>query len=103
MQAAQEVMFGGIGAVIRNDRGEVMAVATWKVLCGLDTRVVECVGVRLGLKLALDLCFQQIEAETDCLEVFQALRKQEDSPSYFHAIVKDCLLLGCFFFANFHT
>ena len=74
-----------------------MVAATWKVLCGMETRIAECIGIRMGMQLAKDLCFQDIEVETDYLEAYNALRYSDESPSYFHAIARDCLLLGCEF------
>ena len=81
----------GVGAVIRDNEGEVLAAAVWTILIGPEVRVAEAAGMRLGLALARDLCFQRIVAESVSLELIQALEHEHNHPSSFNLVVDDCL------------
>ena len=68
----------GIGAAARDAEGNVLAKATWKVACGKQVRLAASLSFRLSLCLAGYLCFREIEFESDCLEVSQALQHQDE-------------------------
>lgn len=61
--------------VIYDEQGHVLAAATGMMLNGLDVRTIESIGMRMGLNLIKDLCFQQIKAKCNCQELMQALQK----------------------------
>ncbi|KAI5344260.1 hypothetical protein L3X38_012137 [Prunus dulcis] len=55
----------GLGVVIRDDRGELIAAAA-KPVCGMFTpNVTELFAIRFGLQLAMDLGLQHIQLESD--------------------------------------
>ena len=58
--------------------------------------MVECIGLRLGLSLARDLCLMRMVAESDCPKLIKALNEAEkhSQASYFHSLVSDCQILG---------
>ena len=57
-----------------------------------DIRLAECLGLRWGINLAKDTCFQHLIAETDNADVITNLLHYTDSPT-FNSAVFDCLHL----------
>ena len=85
----------GIGAIARNHSGDVLAAAAWSTSSArTEARVAECMGVRLGLSFAGDLCFWHVIVESDCLELIKELQSTTSSASYFHSIIRDCQILS---------
>ncbi|CAL8992389.1 unnamed protein product [Prunus brigantina] len=61
----------GLGVVIREDRGELIAAAT-KPMCGMFTpNVTELFAIRFGLQLAMDLGLKNIYLESDAQAAIQ--------------------------------
>ena len=81
----------GIGIVVRDYQGEVVATGTWQIAGGPEVRVAEGLSVLQALKFAQELCLQNIVIETDCKELFQAIYRAQSGPSYFSSIVNDCI------------
>lgn len=81
----------GFGAVLRDNNGCIMTTATRGWNQQLDPRTAEVMSFKVGLELACDLCFLDVEAETDCLDVTKALSKQVSDNTLFHLLILDNL------------
>lgn len=80
----------GIGAVIRNEDGHVLAATTWKHHCMQDQTLVEVAGVRLGMNFAINLLFLNLVVESNSLIVIQALKGKKVLASFLGSLVSDC-------------
>lgn len=79
----------GLGGVIRNDKGLVMAAFTQIIPLPTSIETVEVLAARSALVLALELSLNQVQLEGDSEIIFKALSKGGmDSSSYGH-IIKD--------------
>ncbi|KAJ1409092.1 Ribonuclease H-like superfamily [Sesbania bispinosa] len=56
----------GIGIVVRDSEGFVLAAATRHIETLNDATLAEAVGIKFALQLALDLSFHDIIVESDC-------------------------------------
>lgn len=56
----------GVGSVIRNEDGEVLAAATWTVKGFDDFTVAEVYARYKTVKFAAECCFRKIILESDC-------------------------------------
>lgn len=62
----------GVGAVFRLDQGEIILVVA-KELCGLhNPEIVEAIGVCWAIQIAKSHDFQEVEVESDCLNLVQS-------------------------------
>ncbi|MED6156559.1 hypothetical protein PIB30_015445 [Stylosanthes scabra] len=64
---------GGIGVVVRDTYGLVVAAATLEADSSLSVREAEALAFYPGLNIAAHSCFLEIEAESDNIEVVRAL------------------------------
>ncbi|KAJ4719007.1 Ribonuclease H-like domain containing protein [Melia azedarach] len=55
----------GLGAVVRNEKGEVLATATWRHIFPNDVEFVEALTIYEGLKLALSVRLHPLLIESD--------------------------------------
>ncbi|XP_057432744.1 uncharacterized protein LOC130725541 [Lotus japonicus] len=84
----------GLGMVVRNHRGEVMASACSYPVHVTTPLLAEAMAMRWSLQLAIDLGFRRISLETDCLQLFNHWHAKEDGRSYLSSIINDCRLLS---------
>ena len=64
------------------------------IQCGLEVRVAEGVGMKMGLLLASNIFLYRIVAESYYFELTNALRLKADNPSYFQVVIDDYLHIG---------
>ncbi|RLN34987.1 hypothetical protein C2845_PM03G29800 [Panicum miliaceum] len=84
---------GGIGVVIRDERGGVQLTA-WKYINNCDNaEEVEALACREGLKLPVEWCRQSLILESDCISLVSALR-QEKTRSQLGFILDEVLEWG---------
>ena len=68
-----------------------------KVDQNLDPLMAEVMSLRWGLILARDLCFRELEPETDCFEVVQVLHQTRSESTFFDLQNRYVLLLKVHF------
>ncbi|XP_048504578.2 uncharacterized protein LOC109135629 [Beta vulgaris subsp. vulgaris] len=89
----------GLGAVFRDEKGDVLAAGAFQFEVPWEPRVAEAKAIYHGLKLAKELGYRHLEVESDSLLAIQALRKGRGGSSEFHLIIDDILdLVVCFDF-----
>uniref|UniRef100_A0ACD6ATS5 Uncharacterized protein n=1 Tax=Avena sativa TaxID=4498 RepID=A0ACD6ATS5_AVESA len=69
-----ENLKGGIGAVIRDDRGRFIAACNDPVHYAIDANTLEAMAVRRGLALANEVGCPKIIVQSDCLQVIETLQ-----------------------------
>ena len=79
--------WGGVGVVIRDLDGVILATANWAILPNMETNEVEVWACYMGLKLAMDCCFMEIVLESDNVEVIHALSSHKKQDNYFGLII----------------
>ena len=90
----------GVGAIVRDSEGFVLAVATWNFEALPDATIAEALGFRLAIQFAYDMSFRNIIVEGDSLNVVKALKSHSDGNSYFGLVIDDCSRsLSCLFFS----
>ena len=78
----------GIGAIVRNHRGEVMVALCQRIPYPYLIEAVEASAAKVAVKLVLDLGIQEVDIEGDSLKIITAL--QQTTPcftSYGHLIL----------------
>jgi hypothetical protein len=59
----------GLGAIFRDEEGQVVASATWERSGFNDPATAEAFALYLTMRLAAECCFTNVEFESDCLNV----------------------------------
>ncbi|XP_057450344.1 uncharacterized protein LOC130741444 [Lotus japonicus] len=95
----------GLGAIIRNDKGQTMAAATKKARAQEDPTMAQALAVKWALEWARQIGFFQISLETDSLILVQQWRRSSLGDSYLHDVIRLCknLSLGFFLFSVSHV
>nr|XP_023891839.1 uncharacterized protein LOC112003847 [Quercus suber] len=78
----------GLGMVIRNDSGKVMAAFSEKIPLPCSVEILELLAVRRAVQLAVELDFHQVCFEGDSEIVFKALSLDPTPHSLLGHIVK---------------
>ncbi|KAJ1389174.1 Zinc knuckle CX2CX4HX4C [Sesbania bispinosa] len=87
----------GIGVVIRDESGEVVAATTRQISTYPDLGLDEALGVRIAVHFAQEMCLDQVIIEYDCKNVTDLFYSDVSHHSYTGMIVKDCLSFSsCF-------
>lgn len=81
---------GAAAAILRNNRGEALAGASWLLHHLLDATTSEAVAIQRGLELVEGLGCHQVIVESDSLEVIQACNGVIKIWSPYTAILADC-------------
>uniref|UniRef100_A0A7N2RFA1 Reverse transcriptase zinc-binding domain-containing protein n=1 Tax=Quercus lobata TaxID=97700 RepID=A0A7N2RFA1_QUELO len=86
----------GIGAIIRNERGEVMGAMSAKEQQVLDSTEAEVLACRRALEFAIDIGFSELVIEGDSAQVLNSLRSTATNLSRLGHIFDDiqCLMAG---------
>ncbi|XP_057418946.1 uncharacterized protein LOC130713173 [Lotus japonicus] len=83
----------GLGMVARNCNGEVMAAACSYPLSALSPLLAEAMSLRWTMQLAIDLGFRRICLETDCLQLYNCWKAQDNGRSYLSSIIREWFTL----------
>ena len=67
----------GVGVVIRDSYGEVLASCSEKISQAYEAEVIEALAAQKALSFAQELGFQNVILEGDALGLIQALKSQE--------------------------
>nr|XP_023892017.1 uncharacterized protein LOC112004019 [Quercus suber] len=84
-----ELSCSGIGAVIRNDNGEVMAAMSARGPLVADSAVAEVLACRRAMEFAREAGFTELVVEGDNLCVMKALAASEVDRSWLGHIIQD--------------
>ncbi|XP_057418218.1 uncharacterized protein LOC130712400 [Lotus japonicus] len=87
----------GFGMIARNSNGEVMAAAALGSTSASSVLMAEALAFRWCVSLAKDLRFFRVVLETDCLQLFEAWKKNRPGVSYLFSVLKDCRDMASFF------
>ncbi|KAJ1423993.1 Ribonuclease H-like superfamily [Sesbania bispinosa] len=95
----------GIGVIIRNSSGEVLAAATRQTTTFMDPGLAEALGVRIAIEFAKDMYFDKVILQSDCKYVTDMFSSSHLAHSYIGMLVQDCLSLASSFnnFQVMHT
>ena len=83
----------GMGVVLRDGEGEVLMAmcASWKGKCAIHEG--EAMAAKQGTKIAMEAGFLQFVLETDCVMVFEALKRGKREASPFGLLLHDIFIL----------
>ncbi|GAU22556.1 hypothetical protein TSUD_93240 [Trifolium subterraneum] len=70
-QKRQSVGRWGLGAMFRNDEGQILVAATWKVFGFHDSEIVEACAIYHSVWLAAECCFTQVLFEIECINIIR--------------------------------
>ncbi|KAL2895368.1 hypothetical protein RDABS01_011277 [Bienertia sinuspersici] len=84
----------GLRAVVRGHVGDVMAATCWYGEGSKEVEVAEALAARHGLGITIEVGLTSIILETDCIKLYQHLKKGKREASYFGKIVQDILHLA---------
>jgi hypothetical protein len=79
----------GLGAIFRDEEGQVMASATWVRSGFNDAATAEACALYFTTRLAAECCFIAVEFESDCLNVVKVVNSPLPSPrNYFGNLIR---------------
>nr|POE67813.1 putative ribonuclease h protein [Quercus suber] len=84
----------GLGGVIRNDKGLILAAFTHTIPLPTSVEMVEVLAARSALSLAKELCLNKVQLEGDSEVIVNALSRGGMDSSSFGHIVKDINILS---------
>jgi hypothetical protein len=70
----------GLGAIFRDDSGDILASATWRVPGINDPSMAEACALFFTVLLAIDCCFHNVDFEVDCSTVVDGVNKAVPKP-----------------------
>jgi hypothetical protein len=81
----------GLGAIFRDESGDILASATWRVPGINDPSTAEACALFFTVLLAIDCCFHNVDFEVDCSTVADGVNKVVPNPrsylgNYFRVI-----------------
>ena len=86
-----------MGAVLRDECGDVLVAVcnSWNGSC--EVELGEAMAARQGIRVAMEARFNNFTVETDCMMLYEALRKKRRPASVFGCILYDIysLLSSC--------
>ena len=84
-----ELNMSGVGVVIRDNNGAVLASCSEKMFQAYKTQETEALAARKALMFAHELGFQSVILEGDALGLIQALKSQEQNVCPLGLLVED--------------
>jgi hypothetical protein len=70
----------GLGAIFRDESGQVLASSTWLMPGFNDPATAEACALYLTVKPAIDCCFLTVEFESDCAKVVDEINNRNPNP-----------------------
>ncbi|XP_074265059.1 uncharacterized protein LOC141587475 [Silene latifolia] len=83
----------GMGVVIRDHNGEVGRAAVKQVRTQWSVEIIEAKAALLGVNMAIQMGVTKVIIESDCLQLVNALKKNEVQSNYFGNVVSEVLSL----------
>ncbi|KAL2938777.1 hypothetical protein RDABS01_022226 [Bienertia sinuspersici] len=95
----------GMGAIMRDNVGDVMVSLGYGMRGSATVEVDEALATRLGVKIALEASLSKLILETHNLRVYYALMKGKCENNSFGSIIRDILVLAnqCHFVSFTHV
>ncbi|PRQ40144.1 putative ribonuclease H-like domain, reverse transcriptase zinc-binding domain-containing protein [Rosa chinensis] len=88
----------GLGAMLRNDRGEMMLAVSKGMQGRFTPKATELFAAILGLQACIEAGFQSsLMLEMDALEVIRDLPEEEDNMSMEGVLIEEVKIFFCFF------
>lgn len=84
----------GLGGVVRDSSGEVVAATCLNVVGEMEVVMAEALAVRHGLKIAMEAGFTNLVLEMDNLSVFSKLKKHSSEATPLGSILSDIHVLA---------
>jgi ribonuclease HI len=79
----------GLGAICRNEHGQVVASATWQRSGFNDPATAEAFALYLTMRFAADCCFTSVDFESDSLKVVNSVNSQDSNlRNYFGNLIR---------------
>ena len=95
--------FTGLGVVIRDCRGNVLAALSQKIALPQSVEMAEALATKRAVQLATEMSFLRVMVEGDCKRVVQALQAHGRSLTlYGHVIVDACRIGATLQICSFH-
>nr|POF03114.1 hypothetical protein CFP56_63925 [Quercus suber] len=79
----------GIGVVVRDSQGWVLATLLKKVEGVQEAEVIETLAIRRAIRFAIETSFNCVIIESDSLGVVKAIQDSADSTCHFGHIIED--------------
>ncbi|XP_075659605.1 uncharacterized protein LOC142629488 [Castanea sativa] len=79
----------GLGVVIRDCHGQVIAALSQKVQMPISVEAAEALAAYRAIVFAKELCIFKVVVEGDCLRVIQALKAKERCNTLYGNIIED--------------
>ncbi|XP_057457809.1 uncharacterized protein LOC130748596 [Lotus japonicus] len=93
----REFVGTGLGVIFKNHFGNSMAAGAHFIPSSFEPTIAEAMAFRWCISMARDLGFQEVEFEIDCLNLFQAWKRNDPFSNYLDSIVQDCKSLSLAF------
>ncbi|XP_030969974.1 uncharacterized protein LOC115990267 [Quercus lobata] len=84
----------GIGVVVRDSQGWVLAALTEKVDGVQDAEVIEALAIRRAIRFAIETSFNCVIIESDSLSVVKAIQDTAEPTCHIGNIIEDVKLLS---------
>ncbi|XP_050280341.1 uncharacterized protein LOC126721341 [Quercus robur] len=90
----KETNKAGIGVVVRDSQGWVLAALTEKVDGVQDAEVIEALAIRRAIRFAIETSFNCVIIESDSLSMVKAIQDTAESTCHIGNIIDDVKLLS---------
>ncbi|XP_004292412.1 PREDICTED: putative ribonuclease H protein At1g65750-like [Fragaria vesca subsp. vesca] len=86
----QELGSGGVGVVVRNYEGECVATFARPFQYALSAFHMEAEALRAGMLICIQQGWEDVEVESDCVNLVHALHNTDDDLSIAGRVIEDC-------------
>ena len=86
--------FAGLGVLIRDGRGNVLAALSQKIALPQSVEMAEALAAKRAVQLATEMSFLRVVVEGDCKRVVQALQAQGRSFTLYRHVIEDVRRIG---------
>ena len=90
----KETNKAGIGVVVRDSQGWVLAALTEKVDGVQDAEAIEALAIRRAIRFAIETSFNCVIIESDSLSVVEAIQDTAESTCHIGIIIEDVKILS---------
>ena len=86
--------FAGLGVLVRDGRGNVLAALSQKIALPQSVEMAEALAAKRAVQLATEMSFLRVVVEGDCKRVVQALQAQGRSFTLYRHVIEDVRRIG---------
>ncbi|XP_071914084.1 uncharacterized protein [Coffea arabica] len=94
---SQNMKRTGISAVARNAEGKMMKAWARAELKVSEPQVEEAAAIRMGMQMACDANWKEVEFQSDCKEVVDMINKEKDHHTRIATVLEDIANMRCLF------